>query len=118
MTNIITLSLLAAMAQVESSGKASAIGDHGMARGTLQIHRCVVRDVNRIHGTRFTHKDAHDPYKARQMAVLYLSFYCSEKRLGRKPTQEDVARVWVGGPDGWRERATLGYWEKVKKGMQ
>lgn len=118
MTNLITLSLLLAMAQVESAGRPSTIGDGGCARGALQIHRCVVVDVNRLHSTRFTHKDAHDPTKARQMAFLYLSHYCSERRLGRKPTQEDVARVWVGGPDGWREAGTINYWNKVKKEMR
>ena len=118
MTNLITLSLLLAMAQVESAGRPSAIGDGGLARGALQIHRCVVADVNRIHSTRFTHKDAHDPAKARQMAFLYLSHYCSERRLGRKPTQEEVPGGGGGGPDGWREAGTINYWNKVKKEMR
>ena len=115
MTNIITLSLLMAMANVESGGNSQAIGDHGKARGHLQIHRCVIKDVNRIHSTAFTHKDAYNPAKARQIAFLYISHYATEKRLGRKPTQEDCARVWAGGPDGWREGATINYWNKVRK---
>ena len=115
MTNIITAALLAAMAQVESGSNPRAIGDGGKAVGILQIHRCVVRDVNRIHGTNYTHRDAHDPTKARAMAFLYLSYYCTEQRMGRKPTQEDVARVWVGGPIGYRRQCTRIYWDKVKE---
>lgn len=114
MTNIITAALLAAMAQVESGGNPRAIGDGGKAVGILQIHRCVVLDVNRIHGTNYTHHDAYDPHKAQAMAFLYLSYYCSERRLGRKATQEDVARVWVGGPVGYQRPCTIRYWDKVK----
>ena len=34
----------------------------------------------------------------------YLARYCTERRLGRKPTDFDRARTWVGGPRGpWRE---------------
>ena len=117
MTNVITAALLLAMANVESGGNSRSIGDHGKARGHLQIHRCVIQDVNRVYSTHFTHRDAHNPAKAQRIAFLYISHYASEKRLGRKPTQEDCAQVWAGGPDGWREKATLPYWRKVGGGL-
>ena len=45
MTNVITAALLLAMANVESGGNSRSIGDHGKARGHLQIHRCAIQDA-------------------------------------------------------------------------
>ena len=35
-------------------------------------------------------------------------------RLGRTPTNEDLARIHNGGPNGYKKTATDGYWKKVK----
>ena len=35
-----------------------------------------------------------------------------------KPTYEVYARIWNGGPDGWKKRSTLKYWKKVKKELK
>jgi hypothetical protein len=107
--------LIPALVRVESNGNAKAVGDNGKALGILQIWSVVVQDVNAVYGTKFAHKDAFEPKKAEQICRLYLSHYCSAKRLGRKPTYEDAARIWNGGPMGHRKSATLGYWAKVKK---
>jgi hypothetical protein len=45
--------LLFALMVVESNGDCSAVGDDGKALGCLQIHACVVEDVNRIYGTSY-----------------------------------------------------------------
>ena len=104
-------SLLAALLAVESGGNDMAIGDHGRARGALQIHAAVVQDVNRRHGTRYTHRDMHDRAKAVRVASLYLQIYAPNA------TPEVQARVWNGGPRGATKAATLGYWGKVKAKM-
>jgi len=44
-----------------------------------------------------------------------MSIYATEEKIGREPTDEDRARIWNGGPMGWRNKATIGYWNKVKK---
>ncbi|XP_041359938.1 lysozyme-like [Gigantopelta aegis] len=41
--------------------------------------------------------------------------YCTG---GRIPTCEDYARIHNGGPLGCRKKATLGYWERVKKCLE
>ena len=41
--------------------------------------------------------------------------YATERRLGRTPTYEDVARIHNGGPNGYKKTATYKYWQKVKK---
>ena len=105
--------LIPALEQVESAGNPAAIGDNGRALGVLQIWDVVVADVNRAKGTRYTHADALDPVKARAICRAYLSIYCTAKRLGREPTMEDAARIWNGGPNGHKKKATEKYWHKV-----
>ena len=107
--------LLAALLTVESGGNDHAVGDHGRAIGALQIHAAVVADVNRIHGTRYTHAGMARRADAVAVATLYLGTYATRERLGRPVTDEDRARIWNGGPSGWRKAATLGYAERVRR---
>ena len=103
------------MIAVESGGNDAAIGDHGRARGALQIHRSVVADVNRIAGTHYRWEDMHRRDVAVYVAGVYLAHYVTEERLGHKPTAADAARIWTGGPDGWKEPATKRYWRRVQQ---
>jgi hypothetical protein len=47
---------------------------------------------------------------------LYLAYYGAqyEKQTGRPATDEVYARLWNGGPDGWRKSSTLKYWGRVR----
>ena len=103
--------LLAALIVVESGGNDLAIGDGGRARGALQIHAGVVADVNRLHGTRYTHRDMHDRKAAVRVASLYLATYAAGA------SYEVQARVWNGGPRGATKAATAGYWARVRRQM-
>jgi hypothetical protein len=109
--------LIPALVKVESNGNPRAVGDKGKALGALQVWEVVVIDVNRAHGTRYTHRDAFDPANARDICRRYLAIYCTPKRLGRAPTMEDAARIWNGGPNGHRKSATEKYWHKVAKAL-
>jgi len=104
--------LIAALITVETGGCRNpdlAIGDGGAAIGALQIHRAVVLDVNRIAGTNYTHSQMTNRVAARRVCEIYLNRYAD----GR--TNEEAARIWNGGPTGYRKSATLAYWNKVKK---
>lgn len=107
--------LVSALIQVESSGRDNVVGDAGQAYGPLQIHQEMVDDVNRLYGTSYTHRDMFNRAKAVDVCHKYLDFYGSEKRLGRPPTPQDHARIWNGGPAGWKRKATQGYWAKVRR---
>lgn len=107
--------LISALIQVESSGRDNVVGDDGQAFGPLQIHQEMVDDVNRLYGTSYTHRDMFTRAKAVDVCHKYLDFYGSEKRLGRPPTAQDHARIWNGGPAGWKRKATQGYWAKVRR---
>ena len=103
--------LLAALIAVESGGNDHAVGDHGRAIGCLQIHAAVVADVNRHHGTRYTHRDMHDRAKAAHVCGLYLRTYAPGTSM------EVQARTWNGGPRGAAKASTVGYWARVKAQM-
>lgn len=114
--------LIPALVKVESAGNPRAVGDKDAlgrprALGCLQIWSVVVQDVNRVHGTRYVHADAFDPAKAERICRLYLAIYCTPRRLGRTPTLEDAARIWNGGPSGWKKNSTKSYWQKVSRAL-
>jgi len=106
--------LILALMLVESGNDPSAIGDNGRAKGILQIHECVIIDVNQEYGSAFTWNDAFDVDKSVEICKLYLMLYANERRLGRTPTAEDYSRIWNGGPNGYKRKATEGYWQKVR----
>lgn len=84
--------------------------------GHLQIRQAVCLDVNRKHKTNYKPKDTiNNPKLSRKICRLYLDMYATEKRLGRKPTDEDFARIWNGGPTGWKKDSTISYWHGTKE---
>ncbi|KAJ8037315.1 Invertebrate-type lysozyme 3 [Holothuria leucospilota] len=44
----------------------------------------------------------------------YMARYATSGRIGHTPTCEDFARIHNGGPNGYKNPATIGYWNKVK----
>jgi hypothetical protein len=110
--------LLDAIWAVESGrGTNPRNGDGGKAVGPLQIHVGVVRDVNRVYGTSYRHADARDLTAAREICRLYLAHYATPARIGRAVTDRDRARIWNGGPDGWRQSCTAEYWSRIRRVM-
>jgi hypothetical protein len=106
--------LISALIIVESSGNDQAIGDNGRALGPLQIHRGVVQDVNRITGSNYRHSEMTNRTIARKVCEAYLKHYVTEKRIGRKPTVADFAKVWNSGPEGFRKTCSDKYAAKVQ----
>ncbi len=112
--------LITALIAVESSGDDLAIGDKSLvnkAYGCLQIRQPCVDDVNRLHHTNYK---AEDCLGNRSISIWifekYIELWATEKRLGRKPTDQDRARIWNGGgPSGFKKVSTIGYWKKVEK---
>ena len=104
------LTLLVALQAVESSNGL-------MSKNRLQIRECCVIDVNRIYSTSYDMHDVYDKARSEEIALLYLSYWGEkyQAKTSRKPTHEVYARIWNGGPDGWKKRSTLKYWKKVKK---
>jgi len=83
-------------------------GDGGRAIGPLQIHQCVLDDVNRKFGMRFTCADLHDIEKAKIVARMYIEMWMERHR------EEIAARIFKGGPRGWNSETTDEYWKKIR----
>ena len=108
--------LLAALIAVESGGNDLARGRHGEL-GALQVRPCVVADVNRVAGTSYRWAEMTNRWAALGVFRIYTGHYCTESRLGRPATNQDLARVWHGGPSGWKRRKTVAYWKRVQTRM-
>lgn len=108
---------------VESGNDYSAIGDNGQAFGGLQIHPIMVRDFNRIYGTKYIHTDAFERPIARKICRGILEHYA--KDIPNFNAQH-AAYIWKEGGDAWElvkhpeiDRAKslkcMVYWHKVKQ---
>lgn len=99
--------LLYALIEVESHGDPNAVGSCG-DRGILQITPILIQEVNRLGGS-FTHEDAWDEEKSKEMFYIIARHYCPEHDF------EKMARIWNGGPRGPYKSCTRSYWNKVQK---
>ena len=110
--------LLLVLIFIESSGNDKAV--NGEAAGCLQITPILVKDVNRIAGTNFTLEDRFDRKKSIEMAQIYLTYYGKvyTKKTGKEPDDEVYARMWNGGPNGWKKESTRDFWLKVKAELE
>jgi hypothetical protein len=114
--------LVAALIQVESGGDDDAVGDRRLAHhayGCLQIRQPVCDDVNQRFGTNY---QAEQCLGNRELSIgicrLYIGAYATAERLGHEPNDENRARIWNGGPTGWRRAATKKYWDKVQAAIE
>ena len=104
--------------ELETNNNPKAIGDNGRAYGVLQIHNICVKDVNRVYGTNFSHKDAFIPHKAEAIALLYLKegVRLFKKKYNRLPTDEDIVRMYNGNIyNGYKKVSTKGYYKRYLK---
>ena len=111
------IKLILAIILVESGGDPLAMGDGGKSIGCMQIQQQVIEDVNKAYKLNFVWPDdAYDSTKSQLIFYKYVNYW-GERNFGRKPTLEEAARIWNGGPDGYREVETKLYWNKVRKAL-
>lgn len=103
--------LIRAIAAIETGSTGPIPGDGGRAIGPLQVHQCVVDDVNRMTGTSFTLLHMEQMIYAEFVFLHYLRYYA--ERLPHEPTIEDLARIWNGGPYGNVKTSTIDYGRRV-----
>jgi len=100
--------LLSALIQVESGGNDHARGRHGEL-GALQIKSIMVRDVNRIMGTDYSHAQVTNRAVSVFIAESYFAHY------GKDLSDESLARIWQGGPKGLKRSSTRAYSRRVMR---
>ena len=110
------IALMVLLLQLESGGDNLAVGDGGRSHGCLQISAAVVQDVNDHYNTKYDRQDAYNRQRSQEICGLYLLRWGRqyERETGMKASPEVLARIWVGGPDGWREDCTDPYWVRLK----
>lgn len=104
------LFILPFIAQVESSNNPRAIGDNGRAVGLYQIHKLYAQEMD------YTANDRYCPSKSKAMVIAYLLKWGKhyQVKTGKPVTAKVLARIHNGGPNGWKKKATIKYWEKIK----
>ena len=107
--------VLDAIRIVESNNNPDAVGDNGNAIGVYQIWKSYWKDATERSDISGKYLDCYNANYADRIVRAYMDRYATEKRLGRTVTQEDIARIHNGGPNGYKKDATIKYWEKVKK---
>jgi hypothetical protein len=106
---------------VETNHNPEALGDYNengvpTSYGILQISKAAVDDVNRRYKTTYKHQDAFNIDCSEEIFKLYIEMWSErlERVEGRKITDEDVVRIWNGGPNGYKRKSTLPYHQKYK----
>lgn len=110
--------LIRALMKVEvPSGNIYATGDRWMldpAFGILQIRQPAMDDVYPGHRAQ---ECLGNVELSKDVCRKYIARYATKKLLGHEPTDEDRARIWNGGPKGWKKESTRAYWAKVQKAL-
>lgn len=103
--------------EIESLNTDNAIGDGGRAIGRYGIHDICVKGSGLHDLLNYNHKDMADSVKAEHVfwAVMGINCHTYAMRHGKYPTYEDLARMWNGGPIGYKMNATLKYLEKFRE---
>lgn len=109
--------MLPYIAQIETQNGQFVYGDGGKAVGDLQIWTVVIDDVNTRCGTNYAYSDRYSRQKSEEIFHLYLEIWGNHyrKKTGKEPTEEVYARIWNGGPYGWRKSKTKRYYNKYVK---
>lgn len=114
--------LMDAMKLVESGAgdQSDAVGDGGKAIGPLQIWKVYFQDAIEFNEDlqKYKYEDVKDYKVAKLIVKAYMKRYATKKRIGRKPTDEDMARIHNKGPNGYKKQSSLAYWKKVKKSLK
>jgi len=108
--------LINALIQIESNGNDDAVGDNGNAIGCLQIWRVYWIDAVERSDIGGSYKDCYNRDYAKKIVDAYMKRYAKEAWTNpKKFNAEKCARIHNGGPKGYKKKATLKYWAKVKK---
>lgn len=103
--------LLDAIRKVESQNGKYLEGKNG-EMGPYQMKKIVIDDVNNILGKSvYKYEDAYNEEKAREICRLYMEYW---SRKAGCFNIETMARIWNGGPKGYKKESTLKYWNNIR----
>ena len=101
------------------------MGDNGRSIGPYQIMESYYNDAVQfnpsLRSSGRTYRNLMGPGSfaySEQVMQSYMDRYATARRLGHEPTDQDIARIYNGGPNGYRRRNTLAYWVKVQQHLR
>lgn len=105
-----------AIHQVETGGRSGRIlGDYNpktktyAALGPMQVHKSCFQDS----GVKGKYEDCANLEFSKRVMEGYLKRYCPQAYKDKD--YEILARVWNGGPKGYKNNNTKAYWARVQK---
>jgi membrane-bound lytic murein transglycosylase MltF len=106
---VVSERLLDAIAQIESSGRADAIGDGGKARGMFQLHRAAWRDAQKRNPLVVDYETGSmNPAQSRLAARTYLTILAARfERATSRPPQP--GELYAAYNVGFARFASLGF---------
>jgi len=108
-------SIMSILKVVETNSNPDSIGDNGRSYGILQIQRSVLKDVNRIYGTNYKHKQMFSEEASEEVFKLYMCYGREVflRKHCRFPTESEMVRMWNGGIyKGYTYNQTKIYYQK------
>ena len=90
------------------------IGGHG--KGRFQIYNICVKGSGLHDLLGYSHNDMFKHEKSVHVFWATMGIFCHTyaQKHGKYPTYEDLARMWCGGPEGYKSNATLNYLHKFR----
>jgi len=107
--------IMEVLKMVESRNDHKAVSKNKAYFGILQIGRQCVREVNRLYGTTYKHKDAFVVSKSEDifLKIIRAGVKNYRKNYKKDPTEQDIVRMWNGGIyNGFKADYTKKYYNK------
>ena len=102
--------------QIESGNTDSVIEANGHGYGRYQIYNICVKGSGMTDLLGYSHDDMFNAEKSKHVFWATMGIFCHTyaQKHGHYPTYEQLARMWCGGPEGYKKNATLNYLHKFK----
>ena len=100
--------------QIESGNTDNAKSKHGYGR--YQIYNICVKGSGMTDLLGYSHDDMFNAEKSKHVFWATMGIFCHTyaQKHGHYPNYEELARMWCGGPEGYKKNATLNYLHKFK----
>lgn len=107
---------IAKICQIESGCKDSISGENGRGKGRFGIYEIAVKGSGLMDLLGYTHNDMFDEQKSNHVFWAMMGIFLHQywHKHGKPAKYEDLARMWSGGPDGYKKKATLKYLQKFR----
>ena len=103
--------------QIETGNTDSLTEINGHGKGRFQIYNICVKGSGLTDLLGYSHNDMFNAEKSKHVFWATMGIFCHTyaQKHGHYPNYEQLARMWCGGPEGYKKNATLNYLHKFKQ---